>query len=166
MRLVTYSWLVVVVAVACGAIGWVGLPGWIAVAVLIASVAMHVAGNYLGTRLRDATDRDLADRRDLPAGRPPLPVMTPTHLQRRSGLGRLVPVSAGIGAVCGGTAGTLSLLVLTASSPAGAALGGLSSAVIGGFLGFLAASFVEIARQSLRESLAAERGSVVSDRRV
>ena len=43
---------------------------------------------------------------------------------------------------------------------AGAVLGGLSSAVIGGFFGFLAASFVEIVRQSLRESLAAERGAV------
>ena len=161
MRLVTYSWLVVVVAIACAAIGWLGLPGWIAVVVLVASVAMHVAGNYLGTRLRDATDRDLADRRDVPASGQPLPVTAPTHLQRRSGLGRLVPVSAGIGGACGGTAGTVCLLCLTASSPAGAVLGGLSSAVIGGFFGFLAASFVEIVRQSLRESLAAERGAVV-----
>jgi len=63
------------------------------------------------------------------------------------------------GAACGGTAGTLSLLWLTASSPAGALLGGGSSAVVGGLLGFLGASFVEIVRASLRESLAAERAS-------
>jgi hypothetical protein len=36
-------------------------------------------------------------------------------------------------------------------------LGGLSSAVLGGLFGFLAASFVEIIRTSLREALAAER---------
>ena len=125
MRLVTYSWLAVVLAIACAAIGWLGLAGWMAAAVLLASVAMHVAGNAIGTRLREATDHDLALRRNtsLPAAAP-LPASGPTHLERRSSLGRLVPISAGIGAACGGTAGTLSLLWLTASSPAGALLGG------------------------------------------
>jgi hypothetical protein len=160
MRLVTYSWFAVVLAIACAAIGWLGLAGWMAAAVLLASVAMHVAGNAIGTRLREATDHDLALRRNnaLPASAP-LPASGPTHLERRSSLGRLVPISAGIGAACGGTAGTLSLLWLTASSPAGALLGGGSSAVVGGLLGFLGASFVEIVRTSLRESLAAERAT-------
>ena len=160
MRLVTYSWFAVVLAIACAAIGWLGLAGWMAAAVLLASVAMHVAGNAIGTRLREATDHDLALRRNtsLPAAAP-LPASGPTHLERRSSLGRLVPISAGIGAACGGTAGTLSLLWLTASSPAGAVLGGGSSAVVGGLLGFLGASFVEIVRASLRESLAAERAA-------
>jgi hypothetical protein len=56
-------------------------------------------------------------------------------------------------------AGTLALMWLTASSPAGALLGGGSSAVVGGLLGFLGASFVEIVLASLRESLAAERAA-------
>ena len=165
MRLVTYSWLAVVLAIACAAIGWLGLAGWMAAAVLLASVAMHVAGNAIGTRLREATDRDLALRRDVSPIESPLPASasTPTHLERRSSLGLLVPVSAGIGAACGGTAGAFALLSLTASSPAGALLGGASSAVVGGLLGFLAASFVEIVRTSLRESLAAERASARPD---
>jgi hypothetical protein len=70
-----------------------------------------------------------------------------------------VPVSAGIGAACGGISGALALLLLARSSPAGAVVGGASSAVLGGLLGFLGASFVEIVRTSLRESLAAERGA-------
>jgi hypothetical protein len=163
MSLVTYSWLAVVLAIACAAIGWLGLAGWMAAAVLLASVAMHVAGNAIGTRLREATDRDLTRPRGLSvdptAAIPQLPVSSPSHLERRSSLGRLVPISAGIGAACGGAAGTLSLLWLTASSPAGALLGGGSSAVVGGLLGFLGASFVEIVRASLRESLAAERAA-------
>jgi hypothetical protein len=119
MRPVTYSWLVVVVAVACAAIGWLGIAGWLALVVAAASVGMHVAGNAIG---------------------------------------RLVRISAGIGAACGGVAGTAALLFFAASTPAGAVLGGLSSAVIGAIVGFLGASFVEIVRTSLREAIAAERG--------
>jgi len=163
MPLVTYSWLAVVLAIACAAISWLGLAGWLAAVVLLASVAMHVAGNAIGTRLREATDRDLARPRDRTpvhlAGPLHVPASSPSHLQRHSSLGRLVPVSAGIGAVCGGTAGTLALTWFTGSSPAGAVLGGGSSAVVGGLLGFLMASFVEIVRTSLRESLAAERAA-------
>ena len=159
MRLVTYSWLAVVLAVACAAIGWLGLAGWMAAAVLLASVAMHVAGNAIGTRLREETDRDRV-RRHNTFQQPPLPVSAPTPLERRTSLGRLVPISAGIGAACGGAAGTLALVWLAGSSPAGALLGGGSSAVMGGLLGFLGASFVEILRTSLRESLAAERATL------
>jgi hypothetical protein len=165
MRLVTYSWLAVVLAVACAAIGWLGLAGWMAAAVLLASVGMHVAGNAIGTRLREATDRDLNDRRDLPHARATIPATTPTHLERSSQLGRLIPVSAAIGAACGGAAGSLALLLFAACSPAGALLGGASSAVIGGLLGFLGASFVEIVRTSLREAIAAERMAAATRRR-
>jgi hypothetical protein len=156
MRLVTYSWLAVVIGVACAAIGWLGLAGWMAALVVAASLAGHVAGNALGTRLREATDRDLARTAPPPVDFTP-PPSPPTRLQRRSSLGRLVVVSAAIGGTCGGLIGAAALRWLAASSLAGAALGGVSSAVIGGLLGFLAASFVEIVRTSLREAIAAER---------
>ena len=52
MRLVTYSWLVVLVAVACAAITWLGIAGWLAAVVVLASLAAHVAGNALGTKMR------------------------------------------------------------------------------------------------------------------
>jgi hypothetical protein len=157
MRPVTYSWLVIVVAVACAAIGWLGIAGWLALVVAAASVGMHVAGNAIGTRLREATDSDL--RRHRPrTEQPALPASPPSLLERRSDMSRLVRISAGIGAVCGGLAGTAALVMLAASSPAGAVLGGLSSAVIGAIVGFLGASFIEIVRTSLREAIAAERG--------
>jgi len=164
MRPVTYTWLAVVGGLACAAVGWLGIAGWLAVVVLAASVAMHVAGNALGTKLREATDRDLARFRPAPARLPP-PSRGPAHLERHSSLGRLVPVAAGLGAACGGVAGSTALLVLTSSSPAGAVLGGASSAVIGGLAGFLGASFVEIARTSLREAIAAERATAAEPRR-
>lgn len=156
MRPVTFSWLAVLLGVACAAIGWLGLAGWLASVVLAGCVAVHVAGNALGTRLRDAADRDLwrtAPRRQavaLPAPRPP------AQLQRRASLGGLVPVSTVIGGAIGGTTGAGALVALVGSTPAGAVLGGASSAVIGALAGFLIASFVEIVRTSLREAIAAE----------
>jgi hypothetical protein len=116
---------------------------------------MHVAGNAIGTGLRDAADRRLERVPGQPLTAVPRPA--PSHLERHTSLGRLVPISAGIGAACGGVVGTTALVVFAAASLPGAVLGGLSSAVIGGLLGFLAASFVEIIRTSLREALAAER---------
>jgi hypothetical protein len=163
MRLVTYSWLTVVVAVVCAAIGWLGLAGWMAAVVVVASIAMHVAGNAIGTRMQEAADRDRATRpaESRPAS-PLLPKPAPTRLERHETLGRLVPVSAGIGAAVGGVTGTLMLAMVTRSSLAGAILGGISSAVIGGLFGFLVASFVEILRSSLRDAIAAERSAAAS----
>ena len=85
-----------------------------------------------------------------------MPPPKPTFLETTTSLGRLVPVSATIGAACGGLAGSVSLALLTNASLAGALLGGISSGVIGALFGFLLASFVEIVRTSLREAIAAE----------
>lgn len=165
MRPVTFSWLAVLLGVACAAIGWLGLAGWLAAVVLAGCVAVHVAGNALGTRLREAADRDLARRgvwrpaTHLPAPRPP------TQLQRHASLGSLVVVSAAVGAAIGGASGAAALRVLVGSTPAGAILGGASSAVIGAFVGFLGASFVEIVRTSLREAIGAESRAAAETRR-
>lgn len=164
MRHVTYSWLAVVIGIACAATGWLGIAGWFAVAVLAASVAMHVAGNAIGTRLREAADRDLRRFSRGPHDQPALPQPRAHRLGQRGSLGLLVPVSAGIGAICGGAAGTTALVALTPSTAAGAALGGTSAAVIGGLLGFLGASFVEILRASLREAITAERRPAGAER--
>jgi len=75
----------------------------------------------------------------------------------------LLPVSTAIGGLSGGVIGAAALLHLTSSSLAGALLGGVSSAVVGGLAGFLGASFVHIIRTSLREAIAAERAAAVAD---
>jgi hypothetical protein len=166
MRLVTYSWLAVVLAVACAAVGWLGIAGWMALAVLIASVAMHVAGNALGTSMREATDREIARRQatadEWRAAVASLPTSRPSRLERRESLGSLVPISCGIGAVVGGSIGAAALRMLTSSSLPGAVLGGLSSAVIGGLIGFLGASFIDIVRTSLRDAISSERRSAAA----
>ncbi len=67
--------------------------------------------------------------------------------------------------MCGAAIGTAALVAWTDCSWAGAAIGGLSSAVIGGLFGFLGASFVEILRTSVREAIAAERAAAANHRR-
>ena len=159
MKLSTYTWLAVVVAVSVAAIGWLGLAGWLAVLVLLASIAMHVAGNAIGTRLRDDTDRGLDAVGREPFQRSIVPEHSPTLLERSESLGRLVPVSAAIGGVAGGLMGGGALALLVKSSTAGTILGGVSSAVIGGILGFLLAGFVEIIRTSIADAIAAEKAA-------
>jgi len=158
VTLKTFSWLVVVVAVAVASIGWFGLAGWLGLLVAALCVVAHVAGNAIGTGLRDETDRELASR-PRPPQAIPLP-KPPAFLERGGSLGRLVPVSVCIGGVCGGIAGGVSLAVFVGSSTAGAVLGSLSSAVIGGIGGFLVASLVEILRTTFREAIAHEQAAV------
>ena len=44
MPLVTYTWLAVVVALACAAIGWLGIAGWMAMVVVAARGSGAAAG--------------------------------------------------------------------------------------------------------------------------
>jgi hypothetical protein len=165
MTLRTFSWLTVVVGVSVAAIGWFGIPGTLAILVAAACIAAHVAGNAIGTGIRDATDRERPAERHLSVQLPPR--QAPTLLERGESLGRLVPISAGIGGVLGGLIGTFCLIILVGSSLPGAVLGGVSSAVIGGIGWFLIASFVDVIRSAFREADAAEqfqRRQVAADR--
>jgi len=60
MRLTTFLWLSVALAVAFAAINWLGLAGWLAAIVVLGSIGMHVAGNAIGTRMQEATDRQVS----------------------------------------------------------------------------------------------------------
>ena len=159
MRLQTFFWLATGLAIAFAAINWLGLAGWLAAAVVVGSIAMHVAGNAIGTRMQEGTDRDLA-RRSGSFESLEIPSTSPTHLERRTRVGLLLPVSVAIGGLIGSGTGVFTLLSLTSASLPGALLGGLSCGVLGGLFGFLIASFVDILRTSLREALEAERGGV------
>ncbi|MDB4475937.1 hypothetical protein N9004_04185, partial [Pirellulales bacterium] len=59
MRLHTFFWLAAALAIAFSAINWLGLAGWLATLVIFGCLAMHIAGNAIGTRMQEATDRDL-----------------------------------------------------------------------------------------------------------
>lgn len=155
MNLRTFSWLAVVVGVTAAAVNWLGIALTLAILVGVACIAAHVAGNAIGTSIRDTTDRE---RRGLPSVAVEVPArQAPTLLERGGSLGRLVPVSAGIGGLAGGVIGTTCLILFVGSSLPGAVLGGVSSAVIGGIGGFLLASFIDVIRSAFHEADQAER---------
>lgn len=130
--------------------------------------AAHVSGNVWGTRktLRridhvsrhldlcgppcaetEAVDRPAACARLSGSNRG-------TRLRESTRLGWPMIVTTAIGTMVGGALGaTLLGLSLGASSYTGVVLGSLSSAVVGGFLGFLASSFLAVALNAWQEAV-------------
>jgi hypothetical protein len=76
-------------------------------------------------------------------------------LQERTGINRNLIVIAALGAMVGGTTGGLGLLATLGerASLAALGLGIVSSAVLGGFFGFLSSSFCLVFSQALGEAL-------------
>jgi hypothetical protein len=141
---------------------------WSAVLLLFLSlVAAHVIGNSLGTRLRDHASRQIAADR---IARPRLPlqairpnVAAPEQLTGRAKLNRITLILTVGGALVGAELGGAGLAVVhPQASAAAVGLGVVSSAVLAGFAGFLASSFLWVVRQALAE---AHRGAAPAVRR-
>ncbi|MFO0897458.1 MAG: hypothetical protein U0836_08550 [Pirellulales bacterium] len=118
-------------------------------AIVIASVAVligaHVVGNALGTRLRDQAPRIT----DTAAGRclatPVAADLPVTSLRNKQRLSRTTPVVACVAALLGALVGGVVLAWFNPQGTlAGLVVGGLSCGFLGGFVGFLAGSFLEI----------------------
>jgi hypothetical protein len=125
---------------------WALAVGW-----LVLMTAVHVAANVWGTRLRHvrratAIDDDAvasAWRADYSAAVTFAPT---TRLRERHALSWLRAIMSVLLAVIAGVAGTTGLWLLTWGSMdyGSLAIAGVSAAVIGGFLGFLMSSFMEV----------------------
>jgi hypothetical protein len=129
-------------------------------------IAGHVVGNALGTRLRDGgTLGETAGADEKPTDLPPpdpardrLPRPRATRLQERTPLGRLMFTIAAVGACLGGSLGGNAAAFATGDSMtmAGLAVATVSSAVIGGLFGFLAASFLSVMTTTILQGMSAE----------
>lgn len=115
------------------------------------SIAAHVAGNAIGTRLRDNENRpggrstaanDAADAEVLTTAH----FAPTTKLSRNQALGLTVIVCVGVGVVVGGAVGgwLLAWAVGEKATWANMSLGIGAFGVIGGFLGFLTSSFLKV----------------------
>ncbi len=122
-------------------------------------VAIHVSANAWGTKAAGGDHPRVED--DDPPPRIPRGGMTasarsmPTaHLRERTPIGKPMLVITAIGALAGGTLGTAALAAeyWARSGLAAMSVGGLSSAVLGGFVGFLASSFVDAGARAWSEA--------------
>lgn len=138
-------------------------PAWTAAILLFSSlIGLHVIGNALGTRLRQqrsqgttAASVEEVDRTQEPLAT--LTIVPAKRLQERTGLRRPWLVAAAVSAMASGALGGIVIAALVGKSLTipGLALGIGSTAVLGGFFGFMACSLWTVARTALREALEA-----------
>lgn len=146
-------------------------PMWSTILVwFLVLVAAHVVGNSWGSRswpadrtpLQEAEEHAGAQGFSFTSG--PCPDVPATQLREATKLGWIMPLAAAGGAVLGGAIGVGFLLWLGFEQVgyAGITVGGCSAAVVGGLAGFLASSFVSVARGAWQEAVetgpAATRG--------
>jgi hypothetical protein len=139
---------VALLAGVCAAARYGGGAGFMVAATVAALVAAHVVGNALGTRLRDEVSPQFNPQPPTVPRQDGTRNVTATirehRLHERTPLGRTIHVTSGGSAVVAAVLGGLALAVWTDASLAGWFVGTISSAVLGGFFGFLLASFLEM----------------------
>jgi membrane protein implicated in regulation of membrane protease activity len=134
-----------------------GALRWAALMLFVSLILLHVVGNALGTRLRDRRLRESDD--DNANDRPEAslaPVIAPARrLQENTVVRRPWLIAAAVCATIFGVVGGIGIATVVGEklTPAGLVLGVGSSAVIGGFFGFMACSLWSVARTALREAL-------------
>jgi hypothetical protein len=120
-------------------------------------VVLHVAGNALGTALRDASSQEQGlDRERAPLAEMPVAPRTPIapgRLRERTSLGRAVVILTALGAILGGTLSSLAYAYWTDVHAGGLIVGSISAAIVGGFLGFVASSFLQMVVRAWRQAL-------------
>jgi len=117
-------------------------------------VAAHVLGNSLGTRLRDGATHEIGVRPPITPLRGPEPSTAPSGLTLRTRLSRLAVVASLVGGMVGAMLGGTGSAALYPEAGGGAvALGVVSAAVLGTFVGFALSSFLLVLRAAWREAL-------------
>lgn len=139
-------------------------PMWSTILVWFLVLATaHVVGNCWGSRGWTADERptregaELADAPHMAGAAAPPPQAPANRLREAAKLGWLMPLAAASGALLAGAIGVAFLLWLGFEQVgyAGLAVGGVSAAVVGGLAGFLASSFVAVARGAWQEAVEA-----------
>jgi hypothetical protein len=131
----------------CGAIGPLASCG---LSVVLVLVGLHVAGNALGTSLRDEASQLSAANETTMQGEPfsvPVPVRldgshSVSRLSQRTPLGWVILASTFTGTVIGSWLGQWILVNSTTVPLRGILLGAVSSGVLGAFGGLLFGSFL------------------------
>ena len=161
-KLGSLMWGFVVLGVIFSLISYLGSHATLLVVLFVLAVVAHVAGNALGTQLRSNGDRrspgvggsNLTDRSHTAT---PADFAPTTQLGNRSSLGRPIVVITSVGTVFGAVAGGLGLSLVMQQEVSVSAVGSLTlgmfaAGVLGGIWTFLAASFLQVSSNALRQA--------------
>ena len=123
----------------------------------ILTVAAHVAGNAIGTQLRENGNRRTITNHDTPREkRRPIAAtdFAPTsQLHHRSALGKPIVITTAVGSAAGAVLGGYGLTTLMEHPTLLAILlGVVASAVLGGIWTFAASGFLQVASSALRQA--------------
>jgi hypothetical protein len=129
-----------------------------AMAFLALSIFCHVAGNCIGTRLREIGDNRDLPRDDSPAKRVPAraqdfaPV---THLSRRRSLGWPIVIASSVGITCGAIGGGLWTFAVSRGDAGvlNIAVGIVAFGVLGGLAAFATVGFAQVLFGALWQAL-------------
>lgn len=161
-RLRTLMWTVAVICVLLAAMKTAGPTASLILGLLVLAVIAHVMGNALGTRLRENGDRPLPEDGQIDATFSIFhrkarrgDYAPATRLRDRVSLGRAVFVIIAVGALIGAASGggVLAWANWERATILNIAMGTFASAVLGGFLGFVSSSFIEVAFGALSHAL-------------
>jgi hypothetical protein len=123
------------------------------------SIGAHVAANALGTRLRDHGGQG-ADPGPMILPTPPSTPIATTNLSHHESLGWPLWFSIALGLIFGGVGGAI-LFTSTDAERAtfsNTLLGSLAFAVIGGMVGFLGGSFIQVVYRAWHQAKTGDLG--------
>lgn len=147
---------------------WMSPIALVGVVLLAVSVALHVAGNAIGTKLRQLGDRpppEAAPRPFESASPQPHQFAPVTRLSQRYSLGWLNVVATVLGVLSGGVGGGIWSWV-SSRNPAGPlqiAVGAVAFAALGGMAAFATAAFMQVLFGALWQALHPPAGELRRD---
>ena len=155
--LATMFWAIGMLAVLFATMSYLGTSAALLLALFATAVFAHVAGNALGTKLRDSGDTSLVPMNERGASLRQRGAATDfaptTKLRDRYALGWPALMATVAGAVVGGLLGgvglTLSMNQITVQA---VALAVIASTVLGAIWAFAAASFIQVSFTAARQA--------------
>jgi hypothetical protein len=136
---------------------WLTPIGWVTLVLLVSSVTLHVAGNAIGTRLRQIGDQSPEVRQAQIASSLPQPheFAPVTRLGQRQSLGWSIILATSLGSMLGGTGGGIWTWASSrgAAGPLPIVVGVLAFAVLGGLAAFAAVAFTQVLLGAIWQAL-------------
>jgi hypothetical protein len=142
--------VVAILAVLFAVMSTIGPTASVGLLLTLAVIGLHVAGNALGTTLRDNAPTEAIEQRAAHQPRAAAlkrasAALPPSRLYHRTSLGWMIWVTTVLGCGVGGWFGATELAPWFGPSTAGLVVGAGSFAVLGAFFGFLSGSFLKMA---------------------